>query len=185
MSLDDIHRLRDPLARPPSMDCTRRSGLVRPLVRDQHDRRRNQAFRPVGRRCWRWSECRTGENEMTSSDVDIAKSHDRSDSHDPESAITAATLAYRSGRFLDSDEGRPIRILAEYLAPLGAFACRDKGHSCVLRVGADCGKRAPRAVLHGGARAGGTSHAVVSAAVSGWFPARCLLRRRRRNHGSG
>ena len=35
--------------------------------------------------------------------------------------MTAATLAYRSDQFLDSDEGRPIRILAEYLAPLGAF----------------------------------------------------------------
>jgi uncharacterized protein (TIGR00730 family) len=30
-------------------------------------------------------------------------------------------LAYRSDEFLDSEEGRPIRILAEYLAPLRAF----------------------------------------------------------------
>ena len=30
-------------------------------------------------------------------------------------------LAYRDERFLDSDEGRPIRILAEYLQPLQAF----------------------------------------------------------------
>ena len=58
---------------------------------------------------------------MSSSDVDIAKSRDRIDSHDPESVMTAAPLAYRSGRFLDSEEGRPVRILAEYLAPLGAF----------------------------------------------------------------
>ena len=30
-------------------------------------------------------------------------------------------LAYRNEEFLDSDEGRPLRILAEYLQPLQAF----------------------------------------------------------------
>ena len=30
-------------------------------------------------------------------------------------------LAYHDPRFLDSDEGRPVRILSEYLAPLRAF----------------------------------------------------------------
>jgi uncharacterized protein (TIGR00730 family) len=30
-------------------------------------------------------------------------------------------LAYRDSRFLDSDDARPVRILAEYLAPLAAF----------------------------------------------------------------
>jgi uncharacterized protein (TIGR00730 family) len=30
-------------------------------------------------------------------------------------------LAYKNGAFLDSDDGRPIRILAEYLEPLAAF----------------------------------------------------------------
>jgi uncharacterized protein (TIGR00730 family) len=30
-------------------------------------------------------------------------------------------LAYRSAAFLDSDDARPVRILAEYLAPLAAF----------------------------------------------------------------
>ncbi len=32
-----------------------------------------------------------------------------------------ARLAYRDDEFLDSDEARPLRILAEYLAPLAAF----------------------------------------------------------------
>ncbi len=30
-------------------------------------------------------------------------------------------LAYRDHEFLDSDEARPLRILAEYLEPLGRF----------------------------------------------------------------
>jgi uncharacterized protein (TIGR00730 family) len=30
-------------------------------------------------------------------------------------------LAYKNGAFLDSDDGRPIRILSEYLEPLSAF----------------------------------------------------------------
>ena len=32
-----------------------------------------------------------------------------------------AQLAYHDGRFLDSDEARPLRILAEYLEPLRSF----------------------------------------------------------------
>ena len=31
------------------------------------------------------------------------------------------TLAYHDPRFIDSDEGRPVRIVSEYLAPLRAF----------------------------------------------------------------
>jgi uncharacterized protein (TIGR00730 family) len=34
-------------------------------------------------------------------------------------------LAYRNDNFLDSDDGRPVRILAEYLGPLRAF--REQG----------------------------------------------------------
>jgi uncharacterized protein (TIGR00730 family) len=58
---------------------------------------------------------------MTSSDVDITNSRDRTSSDGSESEVTAATLAYLSPHFLDSDDARPLRILAEYLAPLGAF----------------------------------------------------------------
>jgi hypothetical protein len=31
-------------------------------------------------------------------------------------------LAYRNPKFIDSDEGRPVRIISEYLWPLRAFA---------------------------------------------------------------
>ena len=30
-------------------------------------------------------------------------------------------LAYHDPKFIDSDDGRPVRILSEYLAPLRAF----------------------------------------------------------------
>ena len=30
-------------------------------------------------------------------------------------------LAYHDPQFIDSDEGRPVRIVSEYLAPLRAF----------------------------------------------------------------
>src|SRR5260370_5181827 len=33
-------------------------------------------------------------------------------------------VAYKDDRFIDSDEARPLRILAEYLAPLRAFCER-------------------------------------------------------------
>jgi uncharacterized protein (TIGR00730 family) len=39
-----------------------------------------------------------------------------------EQVTPALPLAYRDKVFLDSDEGRPIRILSEYLAPLRAFS---------------------------------------------------------------
>ena len=32
-----------------------------------------------------------------------------------------AKLAYKDGAFLDSDDARPLRILAEYLQPMQAF----------------------------------------------------------------
>jgi len=34
-------------------------------------------------------------------------------------------LAYHDPRFIDSDEGRPIRIVSEYLAPLRALAAAE------------------------------------------------------------
>jgi uncharacterized protein (TIGR00730 family) len=39
-------------------------------------------------------------------------------------AHKASTLAYKNEAFLDSDEGRPLRILAEYLEPLAVFRRR-------------------------------------------------------------
>ncbi len=43
-------------------------------------------------------------------------------------------LAYRNEQFLDSDEGRPLRILAEYLHPLGTFR-RQRVHDTVVFFG--------------------------------------------------
>ncbi len=36
--------------------------------------------------------------------------------------VRTPPLAYHDPRFIDSDEGRPVRIVSEYLAPLRAFS---------------------------------------------------------------
>jgi len=43
-------------------------------------------------------------------------------------------LAYRNEAFLDSDEARPLRILAEYLHPMYAF-CRHRVHDTIVFFG--------------------------------------------------
>ena len=43
-------------------------------------------------------------------------------------------LAYRDAAFLDSDAARPLRILAEYLQPLDAFA-RERVHDTIVFFG--------------------------------------------------
>lgn len=43
-------------------------------------------------------------------------------------------LAYQNASFLDSDDGRPLRILAEYLQPLQAFQ-RERVHDTVVFLG--------------------------------------------------
>lgn len=47
---------------------------------------------------------------------------------------TNAPLAYRNQAFLDSDDGRPLRILAEYIQPLQAFR-RQHVHDTVVFFG--------------------------------------------------
>jgi uncharacterized protein (TIGR00730 family) len=49
-------------------------------------------------------------------------------------ADTTQPLAYRDEAFLDSDAARPLRILAEYLAPLDAFA-RERVHDTIVFFG--------------------------------------------------
>ena len=44
------------------------------------------------------------------------------------------TLAYRNAEFLDSEEGRPLRILSEYLQPLHAFRAQ-RLHDTVVFFG--------------------------------------------------
>ncbi len=46
----------------------------------------------------------------------------------------APLLSYRDNAFLDSDAARPLRILAEYLAPLDAFA-RERVHDTIVFFG--------------------------------------------------
>jgi uncharacterized protein (TIGR00730 family) len=48
--------------------------------------------------------------------------------------ISRALLAYHNEEFLDSDEGRPLRILAEYLEPLQAFK-RERVHDTIVFFG--------------------------------------------------
>ena len=43
-------------------------------------------------------------------------------------------LAYRNPEFLDSDDARPLRILAEYLAPLHAFE-QQRVHDTIVFFG--------------------------------------------------
>ncbi len=43
-------------------------------------------------------------------------------------------LAYKDAKFLDSDEARPIRILAEYLEPL-RILCREQVHETIVFFG--------------------------------------------------
>ncbi len=48
--------------------------------------------------------------------------------------MTESTLAYRSDELLDSDDGRPLRILSEYLGPLRAFR-RERVHDTIVFFG--------------------------------------------------
>lgn len=43
-------------------------------------------------------------------------------------------LAYHDGRFVESDDGRPLRILAEYLQPMQALA-RERVHDTIVFFG--------------------------------------------------
>jgi len=45
-----------------------------------------------------------------------------------------SALAYRDAHFIDSDEARPLRILAEYLSPLEAFR-RERVHDTIVFFG--------------------------------------------------
>ena len=49
-------------------------------------------------------------------------------------ASTIPPLAYRDEKFLNSDEARPIRILAEYLEPMRIF-CREEVHETIVFFG--------------------------------------------------
>jgi uncharacterized protein (TIGR00730 family) len=48
--------------------------------------------------------------------------------------MSTPLLSYHDPEFIDSDEGRPIRIISEYLAPLRAF-CKSDVHATVVFFG--------------------------------------------------
>jgi hypothetical protein len=52
----------------------------------------------------------------------------------PELSRQHAALAYKNDGFLDSNDGRPLRILAEYLEPLAAFR-RERIHDTIVFFG--------------------------------------------------
>jgi uncharacterized protein (TIGR00730 family) len=52
----------------------------------------------------------------------------------PPPAADGPPLAYRDHEFLDSDEGRPLRILSEYLQPLRAFR-QQRVHDTIVFFG--------------------------------------------------
>jgi len=55
-------------------------------------------------------------------------------SRKPDPPPTIPPLAYKDEKFLDSDEARPVRILAEYLEPLQTL-CREQGHETIVFFG--------------------------------------------------
>jgi uncharacterized protein (TIGR00730 family) len=55
-------------------------------------------------------------------------------SHERPPATNGPPLAYHDREFLDSDEGRPLRILAEYLQPLRAFR-QHRVHDTIVFFG--------------------------------------------------
>jgi hypothetical protein len=86
-------------------------------------------------------------------------------------------LAYDDPKFLDSDEARPVRILAEYLAPLRAFR-EAQVHGTVVFFGS------------ARARAGGpveryVEQATELARLAGSAEAAAIVRKIARRPGSG
>jgi uncharacterized protein (TIGR00730 family) len=61
-------------------------------------------------------------------------------------------LAYRDAEFLDSDDGRPLRILAEYLRPLGVFRRRRIHDTIVFFGSARISEDGPLGEYYAGAR---------------------------------
>jgi uncharacterized protein (TIGR00730 family) len=49
-------------------------------------------------------------------------------------SVVSPVLAYRDEKFLDSEEARPLRILAEYLEPMQTF-CRERIHETIVFFG--------------------------------------------------
>lgn len=64
----------------------------------------------------------------------IARGGTLSPEPQPPAPVEAPPLAYRDDEFLDSDEGRPVRILAEYLQPLRTLR-QQRVHDTIVFFG--------------------------------------------------
>ena len=83
-----------------------------------------------------------------------------------EAAPAKSRLAYRDERFLDSDDGRPLRILSEYLAPLHAFKRAHVQDTVVFFGSARVHEGDPLAVYYQHARE-------LAAAITRWSLSLC------------
>src|SRR5271155_3633266 len=101
---------------------------------------------------------------------------------DPLALPASPPLAYKDEKFLDSDEARPIRILAEYLEPL-RILCREQVHETIVFFGSARARRSARTLLPGGPRACAARHDLVEEPSVQCSPVRGLLGRWSRNHG--
>ena len=70
----------------------------------------------------------------------------------PPPSVPDPPLAYRDGDFIDSDDGRPVRILAEYLQPMRAFRLHRVLDTIVFFGSARLAEHGPQARYYAGAR---------------------------------
>ena len=86
----------------------------------------------------------------------------------PEDAVAIPVVAYRDQDFLDSDDARPLRIIAEYLAPLRALREQEVRDTIVFFGSARILPRGPaRSLLHRSPRAGPRAHRLVDDVLEG------------------
>ena len=74
------------------------------------------------------------------------------DHADDDASILNPPLAYRNHEFLDSDQARPIRILAEYLQPMEVFEQEKVSDTIVFFGSARLTEDGPMAEYYDGAR---------------------------------
>ena len=94
-------------------------------------------------------------------------------------------LAYHDGSFVDSDDARPLRILAEYLEPLHRFREQRIQDTVVFFGSARITPEGPLGRYYDDARDARPAADRVVERAAGRPPLRRLLRRRPRHHGGG
>ena len=92
-------------------------------------------------------------------------------------------LAYHDAGFIDSDEGRPLRILAEYLKPLGVFRRRRIHDTIVFFGSARITKGGAMGAYYAGAESCAPRDRLVGRTPQPGPPLSGVHRRRPRDHG--